>query len=185
MQRIFGYAVKVDEDMVESFVSSRRARTRTDASRLPAHDTTRAVTTTDRVERLERRPTVFGIVEEMKIFGDLRDIVVGPWKWEVSDDLVGLDIVQVHIYVTTLGGCSVMLYNATQEWDVLTTPLTIGGGEWNAKTDRITLETIDETKNHLQGNPLQDDNDRLWLDVLSGGGKGLGLIVTYGRDRRP
>jgi hypothetical protein len=147
------------------------------------------VTTTERVERVERRQLIYDIVEEIKIISDVKPVTsgVGKFKWEISDDLwlMGLDIVQVKIYVTTTGGaCTCSLTNkgsvdTPKNWAVLTTPLTIAAGAYSAKTDRGTLVGIDETKNDL------DEDDRLWLNVLVAGGMGLGLILTFGRDRRP
>jgi hypothetical protein len=153
---------------------------------LPTNET-RAVTTTDRVARLERRPQVYGLVEEIKVFGDLIDTLAGDgaFKWEISDDLVGWDIVQVKIFITETGGaCTCQLSNRTQGWDILFSGLTIPAGEYSAATNIDSLEEIDETKNDLSGDP-DNGNDRLWLDVDQAGGKGLGLIVTYGRDWRP
>ncbi len=133
-----------------------------------------------RIERLERRPLVYSIVEEIKIFSDLKSVKVGDgrFKLTVSDDVVGLDVIQFKTYVTTTGAtCTCMLQNKTQNWNILTTGLSIPSGSYHAKT--TNLVTIDETKNAIAL------DDRLWINVTAAGGKGLGVIIVYGRDRRP
>jgi hypothetical protein len=147
---------------------------------------TRVVGAVDRITRLERRPQLYDIVEEMKICDDVTaidDLESDTWKWEASGDLVGLDIVQVKIYVTDDGGADCTLTNKgtvlVPRNDLVCTLSISGGG-----SDTAELEDIDETNNDIDGVAATNKNDRLWL-AHSGSGLGLGLIVTYGRDWRP
>ena len=135
-----------------------------------------------RITRVERRPSVYSVVLEMKVFADDRVVKTGDGKFifTVSEDCSGLDLVAAHSYVTfASGGVTVQLRNITRAWDMLSTRMTIDAAEYSSYT-AAAAPVIDPTKNAVVF------NERIAVDVdVAGATRGLGVILTFGRDRRP
>ena len=125
---------------------------------------------------------VFGTrYAQMVVFDFTTDIAEGNGKFyfHVPAGLNGMDLVEVHAKVITVGSGStvdVQIHNLTDGSDMLSTSLTIDNGELDSK-DAATAAVI---------NGSEDDvvtNDVLRIDVDGNGGDttiAKGLIVTLG-----
>ena len=133
-----------------------------------------------RVKRLEAVPP--RAVFEIKLFADeiwpdTASIVTvgdGRFKLSIADKLDGAYLLEVQIYVTTVGSgdTSVTVYNNTASVDMLNTAVVIPAGEKCA----ISVDTDPD-------NDQVRSCDEIWLNVDAAGGgsaKGLGVILTFG-----
>ena len=118
---------------------------------------------------------------QMVVVDFATDIVEGNGKFyfHVPAGLNGMDLVEVHAKVITVGSgstVSVMVHNLTDTTDMLSTAVTIDDGELDSK-DAAAAVAIDTGEDDIV------TNDVLRIDVDGNGGDttiAKGLIVTLG-----
>lgn len=110
---------------------------------------------------------------EIKLFEDDVVAVIRDWKYDIPADLDGALLVDVEAWVTgasSSGTITVMIRNATQGVDMLSTAVTIDVGEKNDK-DAVTPFVINLANDQVAY------GDEIWVRVTSAGTGALGLGV--------
>lgn len=115
----------------------------------------------------------------IKVFADRRTVSTGDGKFifEVSEDMDGLELQSVEIYVTTVsssGIVQVQLRNVTQAVDMLGIRVQIDANEKNSK-DASTTYTIHATNDDV----AWGDHIAIDVDQAGTGAKGLGAILEF------
>ena len=118
-------------------------------------------------------------VLHIKVFSDTQTVTTGDGKFifEVSEDMDGMNLVDVETYVTTVSSSglpTVQIRNVTQTADMLTTKVSIDASEKNSK-DAATSAVIDTGNDDV----AWGDHIAIDQDVAGTGAKGEGVILTF------
>jgi hypothetical protein len=115
----------------------------------------------------------------IKVYGERQTVQTGDGKFifMVSEDMDGLDLSSVEMYVTTVsssGIVQVQIRNITQAADMLSTRVQCDATEKNSK-DAATAAVIDTANDDVAwGDHLAID-----VDAAGTGAKGLGVILVF------
>ena len=111
----------------------------------------------------------------IKVFADDEIISVGDkaFQWAVPEDVDLLQLEVVEAFITTTGAtCIVDLHNVTQNVPLLSTKITITGGQLHSHAS-TPLPVV------ITANAEVDFRDQIRIDVDSAGGMGLGVILGF------
>jgi hypothetical protein len=116
---------------------------------------------------------------EIKIFADDNAMLTGDgaFIFVVPEDINNHILRSAEIYITTLsssGLVTVSLYNLTDGYDMLATPVTIDVGEYHSYT-AATRSAVSPTN----GVVTTGDRISINVDVAGTGAKGLGVILVF------
>jgi len=105
----------------------------------------------------------------IKVVADDEDVTTGDKKFafDVSRDMDGHFLYDCEAYVTTAGANTIMIRNATQAVDMLSTPITIPSLHSN---DTFEINPATAQVAH---------KDQICIDVDVAGGMGLGVILVF------
>jgi len=113
----------------------------------------------------------------IKVFADDETTVVGDgaFVFDIPEDVDGARFVKCEAFVTTSGGSStsIQIANNTQAVDMLTTPLSIDGGDLNSMDANTPYVVIDPP------DCIVAWGDEISIDVDSGSGMGLGVYLYF------
>lgn len=133
------------------------------------------------VESLAKRPAPppGPVVLFIKVFSDFMTVTAGDGKFvfEVSEDMDGMDLIEVESYVSTVstsGKPTVQIRNVTQGVDMLSTKCEIDANEKNSKDAAVTV-VIDPSNDDV----AWGDHVAIDVDVAGTGAKGLGVMLTF------
>lgn len=117
----------------------------------------------------ERRAVLF-----IKVFGDFKTVIAGDEKFRflISRDMDGMSLTDCEAYVTTPGANLIQLRKSFTNVDMLSTRITIDSGEYNSM-DAAVQPVINEAVAEVA------HGDHISIDVDTGGGKGLGVYLTF------
>ena len=115
----------------------------------------------------------------IKVYSDTQTVATGDGKFifEVSEDMDGMNLIDVETYVTTAsssGNPTVQIRNVTQTADMLTTRCEIDANEKNSK-DAATQAVIDTANDDV----AWGDHIAIDVDVAGTSAMGLGVILTF------
>ena len=116
---------------------------------------------------------------EIKVFSDTATMATGNGKFifAIPDDLDGWFLIDADAFVTTVsssGAPTVMIRNATDAVDMLSTAITIDASEFTSYS-AATQPVISGTNNGV----AQADLIAIDVDGVGTGAKGLGVILTF------
>lgn len=124
---------------------------------------------------------------EIKVFADenhpaavltpeVAEVVVGDglFIFAIPRDVAGCYLREAEAFVSVVGGVTVQIRNITQAVDLLSTKITIDGGEFTSYTAAVpSVVNVDVSQVEL--------GDLLAIDVdAAGAAKGLGVILNFG-----
>ncbi len=115
----------------------------------------------------------------LKVIADDATLQTGDGKlyFTVPASLTGMNLIGAHAAVYTVsssGTPTVQIHNLTDTVDMLSTLITIDGGEYSSYT-ALTPPVIDTTKDDI----VTGDRLRVDVDVSGTGTKGLEVILTF------
>jgi hypothetical protein len=108
---------------------------------------------------------------------ELAEVVVGDgvFIWPVPRDVAGAYLREAEAGVSTAGGVTIQIRNVTQAVDMLSTKVTIDGGEFTSYT-AATPSVVNVLNSRVElGDLLAID-----IDAISGTPKGLAAILNFG-----
>jgi hypothetical protein len=142
-----------------------------------------------RTRQLERasQPSQY----EIKIFSDTQTVTTGDGKFifVTPVELNGSTLFSAQAFVTTASSSivTVQVRNVSDVVDMLSTPITIDAGEYHsyfaetpAVVDAVWFQPVPPSSK--SSNADVSTGDRIAIDVDVGGGKGLGVILRFGRN---
>jgi hypothetical protein len=116
----------------------------------------------------------------LKVIDDTTTLTTGDGKFFffITDDIAGFNLTNARAFVTTSsssGLVNIMIRNATDAVDMLTTPLTIDANESGSNT-AITPVVIDTAHDDV----VLGDKIEIDIDGAGTGTKGLSVSLTFG-----
>lgn len=128
------------------------------------------------------------VVLERKVFHDRQAVKVGDSaiKFAIHPDLDHLKLIGVYAAVTTTGSgtTTVQLRNSTRALDMLSTRITIDGGEFTSRTAAVPA-VINKTGATPVHKVFADDIIHVDVDTAGAAAKGLEVHLTLGQDTTP
>lgn len=119
----------------------------------------------------------------IKVYSDTRTNVAGDgiFRFDVEESLHNHEIIRVEAFNGTTGGGTtlVQISNRTRNLDILSTRLTIAGGQYHDNNAAVIRTDIVDG---LAANIVKW-KDRIWIDGDSVSGKGLGCFIRFRKAR--